>query len=269
MDDTDLAATRRLVPRVFSSVGPTSTSCPGCCGKSCMAQEAASSRAALRESHRRDGEGSALAVAGSSSPRKRTQAMVAGVNQSLERDVERREFAIDPEVPPSLVLQSAGSRHEPRPQPNRLRMSKAPARSRPANLEELAHMPVLHLAHLLKTSQVTSVELTEIYQARLRKYGPGAQVRRDLHRRARQKQARRPIGRSPPKNRGPPTASRGDARTHRGAGLPDDVGRAGVEDAGDRRRSDRSTAVARGRRRPTAKLATGEMAGGEYWYGVA
>ena len=41
---------------------------------------------------------------------------------------------------------------------------------RPANLEDAAFWPVTHLAHLLRTRQVTSVELTQMYLARLHKY---------------------------------------------------------------------------------------------------
>lgn len=41
---------------------------------------------------------------------------------------------------------------------------------RPANLEDAAFYPVTHLAHLIRTRQVTSVELTEMYLDRLRYY---------------------------------------------------------------------------------------------------
>jgi Asp-tRNA(Asn)/Glu-tRNA(Gln) amidotransferase A subunit family amidase len=43
---------------------------------------------------------------------------------------------------------------------------------RPANLEDLAFAPVTELAALLKSKQVTSVELTQMYIARLKKYSP-------------------------------------------------------------------------------------------------
>ena len=50
-----------------------------------------------------------------------------------------------------------------------LRFSTA-AVKRPANLEDVAFWPITHLAQLLKTRQVTSLELTEMYLARLHKY---------------------------------------------------------------------------------------------------
>ena len=50
------------------------------------------------------------------------------------------------------------------------RMSAAPAVKRPANLEDAAFWPVRHLAELIRTRQVTSLELTEMYLARLDRY---------------------------------------------------------------------------------------------------
>ena len=41
---------------------------------------------------------------------------------------------------------------------------------RPANLEDAAFWPVRHLAELIRTRQVTSLELTEMYLARLHRY---------------------------------------------------------------------------------------------------
>jgi len=43
---------------------------------------------------------------------------------------------------------------------------------RPANLEDLAFAPVTTLAPLLRSGKVTSTELTQMYLARLKKYGP-------------------------------------------------------------------------------------------------
>ena len=43
---------------------------------------------------------------------------------------------------------------------------------RPANLEDLAFLPVTELAPFIKSKQVSSVELTQMYLARLKKYSP-------------------------------------------------------------------------------------------------
>ena len=50
------------------------------------------------------------------------------------------------------------------------RMSGNPAVKRPADLEDVAFWPVRHLAELVRTRQVTSVELTEMYLTRLHRY---------------------------------------------------------------------------------------------------
>ena len=50
------------------------------------------------------------------------------------------------------------------------RLSVAPAVKRPANLEDAAFWPVRHLAELVRTRQVTSLELTDMYLARLHRY---------------------------------------------------------------------------------------------------
>jgi Asp-tRNA(Asn)/Glu-tRNA(Gln) amidotransferase A subunit family amidase len=49
-------------------------------------------------------------------------------------------------------------------------LSSAPKVKRPANLEEAAFWPVRHLAELIRTRQVTSLELTEMYLTRLHRY---------------------------------------------------------------------------------------------------
>ena len=51
-------------------------------------------------------------------------------------------------------------------------LADAPEPRRPEILEELAFWPVSQLARLLKKRQVTSLELTKMYLARLRRFGP-------------------------------------------------------------------------------------------------
>ena len=66
--------------------------------------------------------------------------------------------------PPGLPL-------PPRP-PAIFKMEAAPAVSRPKNLGAVAFWPVTHLAHLLRTRQASSVELTTMYLERLKRYNP-------------------------------------------------------------------------------------------------
>src|SRR5260370_930701 len=52
------------------------------------------------------------------------------------------------------------------------RMSEAPKLSRPHNLEEVAFWLAIHLAVLIRTKQVSSEELTQMYLGRLKRYNP-------------------------------------------------------------------------------------------------
>ena len=85
------------------------------------------------------------------------------------------------------------------------RISKPPALKRPANLEDVAFWPVRHLAELVRTRQVSSVELTEMYLARLHRYNAQAEQRRHLPRRLRpgRGEARRRRRSPPARYKGP------------------------------------------------------------------
>ena len=54
----------------------------------------------------------------------------------------------------------------------RFRISETAAAERPRNLEDVAFWPVTRLAQLIKGRQVKSTELTEMYLGRLKKYNP-------------------------------------------------------------------------------------------------
>src|SRR5436305_1516256 len=68
-------------------------------------------------------------------------------------------FVFDP-LPPGKSPPAPGPRRAPVRSP-----VKAPAR--PANLEELAFLPVTQLSELVRTRKVTSTELTKMYLARI------------------------------------------------------------------------------------------------------
>lgn len=101
------------------------------------------------------------------------KAAAQAVRQSLREFEALRAVPLDNGVPPALVFLPAP------PQPAgggqargtvRLREDTAPAR--PDSADTLAFMPVTALAALLRTRQVSSVELTKLYLGRLRKYDP-------------------------------------------------------------------------------------------------
>jgi len=96
--------------------------------------------------------------------------MVQGVNQNLDRINSLHAQKIPNNVSPPFYFSPLvpGMQVERTRAP--IKMSKLPAIKRPTNLEDVAFWPVTHLAQLLKSRAVTSVELTEMYLARLKRY---------------------------------------------------------------------------------------------------
>ena len=98
------------------------------------------------------------------------KAMVESANQNLTRFEEMRAIHIPNDVSPPFHFSPLVPGMEVNRAKLPFRLSAAPAVKRPANLEEVAFWPVRHLAELLRTKQVTSVELTSMYLARLHRY---------------------------------------------------------------------------------------------------
>jgi Asp-tRNA(Asn)/Glu-tRNA(Gln) amidotransferase A subunit family amidase len=115
---------------------------------------------------------SAAIIAGLDFSEATLASMVQGVNQNLGRIQALHAQKIPDNVAPPFYFSPLvpGMQVERARQP--WRMSKLPAIKRPTRLEDVAFWPVTHLAQLLKTQQVTSVELTEMYLSRLKKYNP-------------------------------------------------------------------------------------------------
>ncbi|HTS31392.1 MAG TPA: amidase [Bryobacteraceae bacterium] len=111
----------------------------------------------------------ALALSGLSFSDEDQKAMLQGVNQNLGRYEELRKLQIPNDVAPPFYFSAIvpGMKVNRTRQP--LRFSAVAAR-KPANLEDVAFWPITRLAHLIRTRQVTSVELTGMYLARLHKY---------------------------------------------------------------------------------------------------
>ena len=98
------------------------------------------------------------------------QALVDSANTALTRLEEQRAMVIPNDVSPpyhfSPVVPGITVDRTRKP----FVLSKAPALERPATLEDLAFWPVRHLAELVRTKQVTSVELTRMYLGRLHRH---------------------------------------------------------------------------------------------------
>ena len=101
--------------------------------------------------------------------------MVRGLNRKLESYTAMRSVEIPNSVLPALRFDPVVPGVRP---PTAVKAGRRPRRSdpgrvtRPANLEEVAFWPVTKLSELIRTRQVTSQELTEMYLDRLERYGP-------------------------------------------------------------------------------------------------
>ena len=155
--------TRRRFMAYFSSAGLATTLLPGVLWAKMQEANARRITAAMLKD--------ALAVAGLEFTEGEREQIVNGLNQNLERYENLRNLDLDELAPPlyfSPIVPGTRLDRVERP----ARSSRTPAVQRPANLEDLAFAPIAHLAQLLKTRQVTSMELTRMYLDRLKRYNP-------------------------------------------------------------------------------------------------
>jgi Asp-tRNA(Asn)/Glu-tRNA(Gln) amidotransferase A subunit family amidase len=98
--------------------------------------------------------------------------MAEGVTEHRTHYEQLRAIALDNSVPPAFSFDPRlpGMTFDTVRHP--LVMSQVEVPPVPADLEEVAFWPVTHLSHLIKTRQVSSLALTEMYLARLKRYDP-------------------------------------------------------------------------------------------------
>lgn len=152
---------RRRFLAYFSGAGLGATLLPGVLWAQLQQEDAPAVTAAMLAG--------ALAVAGLKFSEEDQKAMLQAVNANLGRYEELRNLHIPDNVSPPFYFSSLVPGMKVNRTREPLRFSTA-ALKRPANLEDVAFWPIMHLAHLLKTRQVTSLDLTEMYLARLHKY---------------------------------------------------------------------------------------------------
>ncbi len=99
----------------------------------------------------------------------RTQ-MVAGANQSLTRSKAVQAFHIPYDVSPPFHVNAIVPGVVVNKVAKPIAFSKPPSVKVPGNLEEVAFWPIRHLSELLRTKQVSSVDLTKMYLERLHRY---------------------------------------------------------------------------------------------------
>lgn len=164
MASKDLETTRRRFLAYFSSIGLSATLLPGALWAQMQQEKAQRITAEMLKS--------AMALTGLEYSDEERQQMLNGLNQNLERYEEMRKIHIDDGIAPPLYYSPLvpGTKLDRTKKP--FRASDAPSVKRPSNLEDVAFWPLAHLAQLIKTKHVKSAELTEMYMARLKKLNP-------------------------------------------------------------------------------------------------
>ncbi len=98
--------------------------------------------------------------------------MLDDLQDQLAAYLALRQIGLANSIPPAVLFNPVPVGMKLPSGRAQLRLSAVPRITRTDNLEDLAFAPIGHLAELLRTRKVTSQELTRMYIARLKKYGP-------------------------------------------------------------------------------------------------
>jgi Asp-tRNA(Asn)/Glu-tRNA(Gln) amidotransferase A subunit family amidase len=153
---------RRAFMGYFASIGLGSTLLPGVLWARVVAGEdiTAASVACAAE------------IAGLEFDEAEREMMVAGLKNQAEQIAALHGIELENSIPPALLFDpvipgmTVGGEQRP------IVRSRVRERLAPANLEELAFLPVSELSDLVRRRRVTSLQLTEMYLARLERYDP-------------------------------------------------------------------------------------------------
>ena len=154
--------TRRRFLAYFSGVGLSSTLLPGALWVEFQDRQDQRITVAMVKA--------AAQLAGLDFTDEEHEMVVRGVNQNLSRFESIRETSLDNSVPPPMYFNPMVPGLDVDRSSRPVRTSQVPNLRRPGNLEEVAFWPVLHLAELIRSRQVSAVELTKMYLGRLEKY---------------------------------------------------------------------------------------------------
>ena len=99
------------------------------------------------------------------------EVLARGANRALQNYEAMRQVELGYEVPPALHFQVAPNEAAGQPPERSVEIVYAKGTQRPGSDDELAFLPVSKLAALLRAGKVSSVELTELYLDRLRRFG--------------------------------------------------------------------------------------------------
>jgi Asp-tRNA(Asn)/Glu-tRNA(Gln) amidotransferase A subunit family amidase len=155
---------RRRFLAFFASAGLSSTLLPGALWA--QAQSQGANKITL------DMLKAAETIAGLEFTDAERELLIDGVNQHLTHYQRLRAIPLANSVPSSLRFSPVlpGMKFDRTRRP--MRMTLPHVVRRPANLEDAAFWPVTQLARLIRTRQVRSVELTGMYLERLKRYDP-------------------------------------------------------------------------------------------------
>jgi Asp-tRNA(Asn)/Glu-tRNA(Gln) amidotransferase A subunit family amidase len=253
-------ADRRAFLSYFANVGLGSTLLPGVLWGKLKAEPAS----VVTLEMLRD----AAAVAGVSFSEQQFERMLKGVNENLAKYNAIRAVPLDNAIAPPLYFNPLVPGMSVDRERRGFRRSEPPSVARPANLEQVAFWPVTALSELLRTKQVKSLELTEMYLARLKRYNPkllcAVTITEDLAmRQAREADAEIAAGRYRGPLLGVPYGVKDLAAVK---GYPTTWGAAPFK---DRVIDEDATVVTRLREAGAvliAKLATGELALDDVWF---
>jgi Asp-tRNA(Asn)/Glu-tRNA(Gln) amidotransferase A subunit family amidase len=116
---------------------------------------------------------SAEEVAGVHFDQSERELMLDGLKQQEQRVEALHKIPLPNSVSPAIVFDPVPPGKNIPTGPKRAMVRSAVARrAAPGNLDELAFLPVTELSELVRRKRVTSLQLTEMYLARLRKYDP-------------------------------------------------------------------------------------------------
>jgi Asp-tRNA(Asn)/Glu-tRNA(Gln) amidotransferase A subunit family amidase len=158
----DINETRRRFMAYFAGIGLGGTLAPGIVWARMQDAGSQTITAAMIAE--------ALKLSGLDFTEAEQKAMVEAANQNLKRYQEIRAIHIPNDVSPPFHFSTLVPGLEVSKKKLPFVLSAPPTVKRPANLEDAAFWPVRHLAELIRSRQVTSLELTEMYISRLHRY---------------------------------------------------------------------------------------------------
>jgi Asp-tRNA(Asn)/Glu-tRNA(Gln) amidotransferase A subunit family amidase len=115
---------------------------------------------------------SAEKIAGLRFSRKERNLMLGNLRRNIRSYEQMREVVLENHVPPSIQFNPLLPDMIIDKVSIPFSFSTDPEIQLPENLEDLAFYPVTALAQLIRSRKITSVELTNLYLDRLKKYGP-------------------------------------------------------------------------------------------------